>query len=135
MNEQEKDLEKCEQELFEELLTVILFLNNNGIPLDSVREMILMKVDRAFIAYEENKVRDRFRKDFEKWALEILRVIHTMIRPELHTFKFSPKTKSKEDLKLVKDLEQLVKTLDLSKTQLTRKALNNLVALNLDKLN
>ena len=64
MNEQEKDLEKCEQELFEELLTVILFLNNNGIPLDSVREMILMKVDRAFIAYEENKVRDRFRKEF-----------------------------------------------------------------------
>ena len=66
MNEQEKDLEKCEQELFEELLSVILFLNNNGIPLDSVKEMILMKVDRAFIAYEENKVRDRFRKDFEK---------------------------------------------------------------------
>ena len=50
-----------------------------------------------------------------------------MIRPEKHTFKWSPKTKSKEDLKLVKDLEQLVKTLDLSKTQLTRKALNNLV--------
>ena len=46
-----------------------------------------------------------------------------MIRPELHTFKWSPKTKSKEDLKLVKDLEQLIKTLDLSKTQLTRQAL------------
>ena len=58
-----------------------------------------------------------------------------MIRPEKHTFKWSPKTKSKEDLKLMKDLEQLVKTLDLSKTQLTRKALNNLVAWNLDKLN
>ena len=66
MNEQEKDLEKCEQELFEELLSVILFLNNNGIPLDSIKEMILMKVDRAFIAYEENKIRDRFREDFEK---------------------------------------------------------------------
>ena len=46
-----------------------------------------------------------------------------MIRPELHTFKFSPKTKSKEDLKLVKDLEKLVIDLDLTKTQLTRKAL------------
>ena len=46
-----------------------------------------------------------------------------MIRPELHTFKWSPKTKSKEDLKLVKDLEQLLKDLDLTKTQLTRKAL------------
>ena len=50
-----------------------------------------------------------------------------MIRPEKHTFKWSPKTKSKEDLKLVKDLEQLVKTLDLSKTQLTRKALTEYV--------
>ena len=53
-----------------------------------------------------------------------------MIRPELHTFKWSPKTKSKEDLQLVKDLEQLVKTLDLSKTQLTRKALNDFVKYN-----
>jgi len=50
-----------------------------------------------------------------------------MIRPELHTFKWSPKTKSKEDLKLVKDLEQLVKDLDLTKTQLTRKALSDFV--------
>ena len=46
-----------------------------------------------------------------------------MIRPELHTFKWSPKTKSKEDLELVKDLERLIKDLDLTKTQLTRKAL------------
>ena len=45
MNEQEKDLDKCEERLFEELLGVILYLNKNGIPLDSVREMILMKVD------------------------------------------------------------------------------------------
>jgi len=50
-----------------------------------------------------------------------------MIRPELHTFKWSPKTKSKEDLKLVKDLEKLVIDLDLTKTQLTRKALNDFV--------
>jgi len=58
-----------------------------------------------------------------------------MIRPEKYQYNWKPKTKSKEDLKLVKDLEQLVKTLDLNKTQLTRKALNNLVAWNLDKLN
>jgi len=50
-----------------------------------------------------------------------------MIRPELHTFKWSPKTKSKEDFELVKDLEQLVKTLNLTKTQLTRKALTDFV--------
>ena len=53
-----------------------------------------------------------------------------MIRPELHTFKWSPKTKSKEDLELVKVLEQLVKALDLTKTQLTRKALNDFVKYN-----
>ena len=50
-----------------------------------------------------------------------------MIRPELHTFKWSPKTKSKEDLKLVKVLEQLVKDKKISKTLLTRKALKLLV--------
>jgi len=50
-----------------------------------------------------------------------------MIRPEKHTFKFSPKTKSKEDLQLIKDLEQLLKDLDLTKTQLTRKALDDFV--------
>ena len=50
-----------------------------------------------------------------------------MIRPELHTFKFSPKTKSKDDLKLIKDLEQLVIDLDLTKTQLTRQALEDFV--------
>ena len=49
------------------------------------------------------------------------------ITPELHTFKWSPKTKSKEDLELVKDLEQLLKDLDLTKTQLTRLALSNLL--------
>ena len=50
-----------------------------------------------------------------------------MIRPEKHTFKFSPKTKSKEDLKLIKDLEKLVIDLDLTKTQLTRQALEDFV--------
>jgi predicted transcriptional regulator len=50
-----------------------------------------------------------------------------MIRPELHAFKWSPKTRSKEDLQLVKNLEKLVKDLDLTKTQLTRKALSDFV--------
>ena len=50
-----------------------------------------------------------------------------MIRPEKYQYNWKPKTKSKEDLKLVKDLEKLVIDLDLTKTQLTRKALNNLV--------
>ena len=50
-----------------------------------------------------------------------------MIRPEKYQYNWKPKTKSKEDLKLVKDLEKLVKESDLSKTQLTRKALKLLV--------
>jgi len=50
-----------------------------------------------------------------------------LIRPELHTFKWSPKTKSKEDLELVKILEEFVKDQNISKTQLTRKALNDYV--------
>ena len=50
-----------------------------------------------------------------------------MIRPEKYQYNWKPKTKSKEDLKLVKDLEQLIKELDLTKTQLTRKALNEYV--------
>ena len=50
-----------------------------------------------------------------------------MIRPELHTFKWSPKTKSKEDLELVKVLEELVKEQNISKTQLTRHALTEYV--------
>ena len=50
-----------------------------------------------------------------------------MIRPEKYQFNWKPKYNSDEDLKLVKDLEKLVKELDLNKTQLTRKALSDLV--------
>ena len=46
-----------------------------------------------------------------------------MIRPEKYQFNWKPKTKSKEDLELVKILKQLVKDQNISKTQLTRKAL------------
>ena len=51
MNEQEKDLEKAEQELFETIISMILYLNKNGIHLDAVREMIQMKVEDAFAQY------------------------------------------------------------------------------------
>ena len=51
MNEQEKDLEKAEQELFETIFTMILYLNKNGIRLDAVREMIQIKVEDAFAQY------------------------------------------------------------------------------------
>ena len=51
MNEQEKDLEKAEQELFETIISMILYLNKNGIRLDAVREMIQTKVEDAFSEY------------------------------------------------------------------------------------
>ena len=50
-----------------------------------------------------------------------------MIRPEKYQFNWKPKTKSKEDLELVKNLNELVKSLNLNKTQLTRIALIDFV--------
>ena len=50
-----------------------------------------------------------------------------MIRPEKYQFNWKPKTKSKEDLELVRGLEQLGKELNINKTQLTRLALSNLL--------
>ena len=51
MNEQENDLEKAEEEFFETIISMILYLNKNGIRLDAVREMIQMKVEDAFAQY------------------------------------------------------------------------------------
>ena len=50
-----------------------------------------------------------------------------MIRPEKYQFNWKPKTKSKEDLELVRNLEKIKKDLDLSKTALTQLALIRLV--------
>ena len=51
MNEQEEELEKAEQEFFETIISMMLYLNKNGIRLDAVREMIQMKVEDAFAQY------------------------------------------------------------------------------------
>ena len=50
-----------------------------------------------------------------------------MIRPEKYQYNWKPKTKSKEDLELVRNLEEIKKDLDLSKTSLTKLALIRLV--------
>ena len=50
-----------------------------------------------------------------------------MIRPEKYQFNWKPKTKSKEELELVRNLEEIKKDLDLSKTSLTKLALIRLV--------
>ena len=54
-----------------------------------------------------------------------------MIRPEKYQFNWKPKTKSKEDLELVKKLNELVKTLNVNKTQLTRQALEDFIKKNI----
>ena len=66
MNKELKDVQQAEQKLFEELLSVILFLNNNGMRLEIVKSLIYIKVDEAFSAYEELDLRKRFNEDFEK---------------------------------------------------------------------
>jgi len=58
-----KELDEAEKSLFEELMTVILFLNANGMPLDQVKEMILVKVEIAFLEYEEFNIREKWKKD------------------------------------------------------------------------
>ena len=53
-----------------------------------------------------------------------------MIRPEKYQFNWKPKTKSKEDLELVRNLNELVNELNINKTQLTRQALMDFTSAN-----
>ena len=48
-----------------------------------------------------------------------------MIRPEAHQWNWKPKTRSKDDIKLVKELEIIRKKLGLRKNELTRMALSS----------
>ena len=50
-DEVDEELDKAEQEFFETIISMILYLNKNGIRLDAVREMIQMKVEDAFAQY------------------------------------------------------------------------------------
>ena len=57
--EQEKrfdnELEKAEQDLFDMLMSVILFLNTSGMPMNNVKECISVKVKEAFERYPSLK--------------------------------------------------------------------------------
>ena len=64
MNEQEEDLATAEQELFEIIISVILYLNKNGTRLDRVREMIQMKDEDAFSQYP--KLSEKYDEDL-RW--------------------------------------------------------------------
>ena len=50
-DEVDEELDKAEQEFFETIISMILYLNKNGIRLDAVREMIQLKVEDAFDQY------------------------------------------------------------------------------------
>ena len=66
MNKQERDLEKCEQDLFSTVSTAILFLNHNGVAMGRVREMIDAAIDRAFEYYTDADVLNRYKEDLKK---------------------------------------------------------------------
>tara|TARA_Y100000296_G_C4983072_1_gene161621 strand:+ start:59 stop:256 length:198 start_codon:yes stop_codon:yes gene_type:complete len=57
-----------------------------------------------------------------------------MIRPEIHQWNWKPKTRSKDDIKLDKDLEILRKKLNVRKNELTRMALSRFSIVNEIKL-
>ena len=68
MNEEEvkNEVAHVEQRLLNEILTVVMYLNKNGVRLDMVRDMIETKIDHAFEAYENirykyDDVIDKFR--------------------------------------------------------------------------
>jgi hypothetical protein len=50
-----------------------------------------------------------------------------MIRPEAHQWNWKPKTRSKDDMELVKELEIIRKKLNVRKNELTRLALSTLL--------
>ena len=45
------EIDKAEESFFNETMAVILFLNKNGMKLDSIREMINAKLDHIFNQY------------------------------------------------------------------------------------
>jgi len=68
MNEQEKDLEKAEQDFFNTLMSLMLYLNSNGMNLDGIKEMFDMKIRNAFEIYPG--IKEKYDKEYkgEKWS-------------------------------------------------------------------
>jgi hypothetical protein len=63
MTKELDDLEKAEQSFFGEVMSLILYLNKNGLELSAVREMIDMKIERAFSEYPKlSKAYDKEKK-------------------------------------------------------------------------
>ena len=49
------DLKKIQMSFESELLTLILFMNQNGLKEKSIKNLIQISVDNAFIHYENNR--------------------------------------------------------------------------------
>ena len=63
MNKEDKELCSAERGLFNELISVILYLNVNGMHIDRIKEMIDLKVNNAFEMYESESIREKFLTD------------------------------------------------------------------------
>ena len=50
-----KDLKKIQLSFESELLTLILFMNQNGLHEKSIKNLIKISVDNSFIHYEKNR--------------------------------------------------------------------------------
>jgi hypothetical protein len=48
----EKELDKAEQEFFEIAVSMVVFLHQNEYDLDTIRDMLIAKVDNALDEYE-----------------------------------------------------------------------------------
>ena len=68
MNDEEKDLEKAEQDFFNILMALILYLNSNGMNLDGIKEMFDIKIRNAFEIYPG--IKEKYDKEHKgkKWS-------------------------------------------------------------------
>ena len=62
MNKEEIELGKCEEDLLNNLVVSILFMNSNGIAIPRVREMVIDALDRAIEFYIREDVLEGMRK-------------------------------------------------------------------------
>ena len=62
MNKEEIELGKCEEDLLNNLVVSILFMNAHGMAIPRVREMIIDALDRAIRFYMDENVLEGLRK-------------------------------------------------------------------------
>ena len=63
INVSEKDVQKCEMDLQQQMGVSILFLNYHGVAIDRVREMIISALDRSIEHYKDEDILGAFKED------------------------------------------------------------------------